>query len=162
MGTMDEKVAAVRAAAEAGQPDAARELGRLLCLLSDDAAEEATEFTGLAAWPAERWLRVALGARPDDLLTAVLLAGLLLVQIDHWQRCDNPEADESELESPCASTTPTVSAVAGAHGTSTGLADRPGNRCRPSRRHSPKYLGAVTADEADPARRALPTKFRTP
>jgi hypothetical protein len=99
MTTTEEKAAAFRAAAEAGDANAAREFGRLLCLVPIDPAEEARECSG-HDWPAERWLRAALDVRPFDALAAVLLAGLLLTQIDHWQRRADfdLEADEDEVD----------------------------------------------------------------
>lgn len=64
----------LHADAVAGDPRAAGELGRLLCLLPD----------GRLPWSwlapessAETWLRAALASRPDDIDAAALLAGLL-------------------------------------------------------------------------------------
>ncbi|MFF1918071.1 hypothetical protein ACFVYE_42415 [Streptomyces sp. NPDC058239] len=101
MTSTEAETAALRAAAEAGDADAARELGRLLCLVPFDVTEEPKEFSDFEpTWPAEQWLRTALDAQPDDALAAVLLAGLLIVQIDHWQLRvgADPEADEDEIE----------------------------------------------------------------
>jgi hypothetical protein len=62
-----------RVAANAGDPDAAREFGRLLGLLDIEGDADGT-------LPCERWLRSAVAARPDDAEAAVLLAGRLAQQ----------------------------------------------------------------------------------
>ncbi|WP_238006792.1 hypothetical protein KZZ52_24395 [Dactylosporangium sp. AC04546] len=66
----------LRQAADAGDPEAARELGHRLCVL-----EEAIRLERPDTVPeAEHWLRRSLAARPDDPVTATLLAGLLVRQ----------------------------------------------------------------------------------
>ncbi|MFI0729910.1 hypothetical protein ACH4S9_12860 [Streptomyces sp. NPDC021225] len=73
----------LRARAVAGNPAAARELGRLLNLPPGDPADmEAADLPGeRPGWPGEPWLRAALTARADDTAAALLLAGQLLRQI---------------------------------------------------------------------------------
>ena len=85
MAITEEMITRLRAAATAGDPDAARELGRLLCMLRTDSREHIMDGEYVAAWPEEPWLRAALRARSDDRLAAVLLAGRLVQQIAYWQ-----------------------------------------------------------------------------
>ncbi|GAA2369365.1 hypothetical protein [Streptomyces carpaticus] len=75
----DNRLAALHNEAVTGNPRAARELGRLLCLLPDGAGGEAWP---LRHWPGEPWLRAALTAWPGDAEAAVLLAGVLAQQIE--------------------------------------------------------------------------------
>ena len=72
--TVEERVAALRAAATGGDAEAAGQLGRLYCLLAadPDTGDPADELS-----PAEPWLRRCLDARPGDSLAAVLLASRL-------------------------------------------------------------------------------------
>lgn len=83
MAITDESFETLRAAATAGDPDAARELGRLLCMLRSD-LDHVTNPDFLPTWPEERWLRATLRARPDDRLAGLLLAGRLVQQINYW------------------------------------------------------------------------------
>ncbi|MGV9351205.1 hypothetical protein ACWDSD_42125 [Streptomyces spiralis] len=89
MAITDETIKRLRAAATAGDPDAARELGRLLCMLRSDSLEHLMDPGFLLTWPEERWLRAALRARPDDRLASVLLAGRLVQQINFWKIDDD-------------------------------------------------------------------------
>lgn len=75
---LDAVLERLHADAAAGDPQAAGELGRLLCLLPPDGQLEAVlPWNWLAPdWPAEPWLRAALASRPDDINAAALLAGL--------------------------------------------------------------------------------------
>ncbi|APU12490.1 MULTISPECIES: hypothetical protein [Actinoalloteichus] len=77
MTSIDKTMDALRGDAEHGDQEAARELGRLLCLqptLDDgDSADD--------RWPGELWLRIALARRPDDTIAATLLASELVQQI---------------------------------------------------------------------------------
>ncbi|MCU4748598.1 hypothetical protein [Streptomyces sp. G-5] len=75
----ENRLAALHNEAITGNPEAARELGRLLCLLPDEPDGEAWP---LPHWPGEPWLRAALTARPGDTSAAVLLAGVLAQQIE--------------------------------------------------------------------------------
>ncbi|EID52555.1 hypothetical protein [Saccharomonospora xinjiangensis] len=84
MTIIEKKIESPRAAATEGDPDAARELGRLLCLLRADSEEHLGDM-GTLFWPEEPWLRAALRARPDDRLAATLLAGRLVQQIAYWK-----------------------------------------------------------------------------
>lgn len=85
MAVTDETIEMLRAAATAGDPDAARELGRLLCMLRSDSLEQHMNPDFVLTWPEEQWLRAALRARPDDRLAALLLAGRLVQQISYWK-----------------------------------------------------------------------------
>jgi hypothetical protein len=85
----EETITRLRIATAAGDPDAARELGRLLCMLRTDSPVDAMDDDFLATWPEEPLLRAALRARPDDQLAAVLLAGRLVQQIAFWQIDDD-------------------------------------------------------------------------
>ncbi|MEV0390979.1 hypothetical protein [Nonomuraea sp. NPDC050643] len=96
MAITEETITRLRAAATGGDPDAARELGRLLCLLRTDSLEVAGDGDFLATWPEEPWLRAALRARPDDRLAAVLLAGRLVQQIAFWRIDDDHAAEHGE------------------------------------------------------------------
>src|SRR4051794_2552294 len=78
----DEAVNALHADAVAGDPRAARELGRLLCLLPQEELPTRPWDWLAPRWPAEPWLRAVLASWPDDLEAAVLLAGLLTQQVD--------------------------------------------------------------------------------
>jgi hypothetical protein len=89
MAINEDTITRLRAAAVAGNPDAARELGRLLRMLRTDSLEDAMDSDFLATWPEEPWLRAALRARPDDRLAAVLLAGRLVQQIAFRQIDDD-------------------------------------------------------------------------
>ncbi|BBJ37797.1 hypothetical protein SSPO_005150 [Streptomyces antimycoticus] len=89
MAITDETIKRLRAAAAAGGPDAARELGRLLCMLRSDSLEHLRNPDFLLTWPEEQWLRAALRTRPDDRLAAVLLAGRLVQQINYWKIDDD-------------------------------------------------------------------------
>ncbi|MWA04987.1 hypothetical protein F8568_032405 [Actinomadura sp. LD22] len=89
MAITEETITRLRAAATAGDPDAARELGRLLCMLRSDSLERLRDPEFLLTWPEEPWLRAALRARPDDRLAAVVLAGRLVQQIAYWQLNDD-------------------------------------------------------------------------
>lgn len=88
MTSIEDRVAALRTAAGAGDPDAALELGRLLCLLpldpADPAAESVDDENYTTQWPGVPWLRASLAARPGDVSAATLLAGQLVRQVDHW------------------------------------------------------------------------------
>lgn len=103
MVNIDEKIARLRSAAETGEPDAARELGRLLSLTVTDPAEPGD---GEPEFPEERWLRAAVAARPDDVEALTLLAGRLAAQASHWENywANNPDGmaadgkDESTIE----------------------------------------------------------------
>src|SRR4051812_7307309 len=60
----DETIAGLRSTATSGELDAARELGRLLCLLPADPAELNLPYLEAdQAWPEERWLRAVVNAR---------------------------------------------------------------------------------------------------
>ncbi|MFI7147950.1 hypothetical protein ACIBO2_23810 [Nonomuraea sp. NPDC050022] len=96
MAITEELVTRLRAAATAGDPDAARELGRLLCMLRTDSREGIMDGEFLAAWPEEPWLRAALRARPDDQLAAVMLAGRLVQQIAYWRIDDDHAIAQGE------------------------------------------------------------------
>ncbi|MFC7831081.1 hypothetical protein [Streptomyces sp. NPDC057375] len=89
MAITDETINRLRAAATAGDPSVARELGRLLCMLRSDSLEHLMNPDFVLTWPEERWLRVALRARPDDRLAASLLAGRLVQQINYWKIDDD-------------------------------------------------------------------------
>ncbi|WP_433515297.1 hypothetical protein ACQP2T_06570 [Nonomuraea sp. CA-143628] len=89
MAVTEELISRLRAAATAGDPDSARELGRLLCMLRADSLEELMNGEFLATWPEEPWLRAAMRARPDDQLAAVMLAGRLVQQIAYWHIDDD-------------------------------------------------------------------------
>ncbi|MGP3965895.1 hypothetical protein ACTWPT_59140 [Nonomuraea sp. 3N208] len=89
MAITEETIKRLRAAATAGDPDAARELGRLLCMLRSDSLEHLMDPRFLLTRPEEPWLRAALHARPNDRLAAVLLAGRLLQQIAYWKIDDD-------------------------------------------------------------------------
>ncbi|ANP52853.1 hypothetical protein J2Z21_000397 [Streptomyces griseochromogenes] len=89
MAITDETIKRLRATATAGDPDAARELGRLLCMLRSDSLEHLMNPDFLLTWPEERWLRAALRTRPDDRLAASLLAGRLVQQINYWKIDDD-------------------------------------------------------------------------
>jgi hypothetical protein len=89
MAISEETITGLRAVATAGDPDAARELGRLLCMLRTDSREQSVDGEFRSAWPEEPWLRAALRARPDDQLAAVLLAGRLVQQIAYWRIDDD-------------------------------------------------------------------------
>ncbi|WP_327392784.1 hypothetical protein OG533_23825 [Streptomyces sp. NBC_01186] len=80
MAITEETTERLRVAATAGDPDAARELGRLSCMLRSDSPEHLVDPDFLLTWPEEPWLRAALRIRPDDRLAAVLLAGRLVQQ----------------------------------------------------------------------------------
>lgn len=79
MPITDKFLAKLRSRAVAGDPDAARELGRLFNLPPGDPAD--TRAVDRPGWPGEPWLRAALRGRPDDTAAALLLAGQLLRQI---------------------------------------------------------------------------------
>ncbi|SEH01562.1 hypothetical protein SAMN05444920_12110 [Nonomuraea solani] len=96
MPITDETITSLRAAATAGAPNAARELGRLLSMLRTDSLEDARNSDFLATWPEEPWLRTALHARPDDHLAALLLAGRLVQQIAFWQIDTDHAAEHGE------------------------------------------------------------------
>lgn len=98
-----EMVTGLRDAAAAGDMEAARELGRLMCLVPvdpEDPAAGTEDWDVESMWPAEPWLRIAVSARPEDALAKKLLAGVLLCQIDSWQNaCEvSPDVDEAEVE----------------------------------------------------------------
>ncbi|MER7790606.1 hypothetical protein [Streptomyces sp. NPDC097640] len=70
----------LHARAVAGNPAAARDLGRLLNLPPGYPADmKAADWP--SSWPGEPWLRAALTSCPDDTAAALLLAGQLLRQI---------------------------------------------------------------------------------
>ncbi|WP_190816933.1 hypothetical protein [Saccharopolyspora pogona] len=75
---IEKTVTLLQTVAEAGDPAAARELARLLCLAPPTADGETLEDL----WPGERWLRMALAADPDDSTSANPLAASLTQQID--------------------------------------------------------------------------------
>ncbi|GAA0934086.1 hypothetical protein [Nonomuraea longicatena] len=77
MTIFEERVAALRTAAQDGDAEAAREYGRLQLF----EFYEQVESTGELVWPAEPWLRAAVAARPDDMLARVLLGSLLVTQV---------------------------------------------------------------------------------
>ncbi|ASO18060.1 hypothetical protein FHR81_002456 [Actinoalloteichus hoggarensis] len=95
MTSIDKTMDALRGEAEAGDQQAARELGRLLCLtptLDDgDSADD--------RWPGEVWLRIALARRPDDTIAATLLASRLVQQVtamlDGEPSFDSDSAEEA-------------------------------------------------------------------
>ncbi|MGV9351448.1 hypothetical protein ACWDSD_43465 [Streptomyces spiralis] len=89
MAITEETINRLRTAAAAGDPDAARELGRLLCMLRSDSLEHLMNPDFVLTWPEERWLRAALHTRPDDRLAASLLAGRLVQQINYWKIDDD-------------------------------------------------------------------------
>ncbi|MBO2454253.1 hypothetical protein J4573_44705 [Actinomadura barringtoniae] len=82
----------LRGDADAGDLDAALELGRLLCLLPFDPVEGPQHSR-----PEERWLRTVVGARPEDRLAANLLAGCLTRQINYVR--DSRPGDRDALTS---------------------------------------------------------------
>ncbi|GLY72772.1 hypothetical protein [Actinoallomurus iriomotensis] len=82
----------LHADAAAGDPRAAGELGRLLCLLPQDGS--LTAWSWLAPeWPAEPWLRAALASRPDDIDSAALLAGLLTQRFETGLQVHDGDSD---------------------------------------------------------------------
>lgn len=95
MMIFSERVAALRAGAQSGDAEAAREYGRLLGLLP-----EAFVGSDEPVWPGEPWLRAAVAARPDDMPARTLLGGLLLTQIATWRNIAAvaPDVDEDEIE----------------------------------------------------------------
>ncbi|MFG3709158.1 hypothetical protein ACGF7U_31130 [Micromonospora sp. NPDC047670] len=100
--SISEKVAALREAAEMNDAEAARELGRLMCLVPQDpkARGQVEAFDFDVTWPAEPWLRAATSARAEDGLAKKLLAGVLIRQIAYWQSVDqigSPDVDGAEL-----------------------------------------------------------------
>ncbi|MFC8799523.1 hypothetical protein ACFT2C_17450 [Promicromonospora sp. NPDC057138] len=95
MVNIDEKIAGLRAAAENGDPEAARELGRLLSLTLTDPQEPGE---GEPEWPEERWLRAAVQARPDDVEALMLLAGRLAAQSSSWENYWEMNPDEMAAE----------------------------------------------------------------
>ncbi|MGW1365164.1 hypothetical protein ACWCQP_48350 [Streptomyces chartreusis] len=98
MAITDETIKRLRATATAGDPDAARELSRLLCMLRSDSLEHLMNPDFLLTWPEERWLRAALRTRPDDRLAASLLAGRLVQQINYWKIDDDNANARGENE----------------------------------------------------------------
>jgi hypothetical protein len=90
-----EQVDRLRVAAEEGDSEAARELGRLFCLLPIVIDDDGMSL-------GERWLRSAVAACPDDAEAAVLLAGRLAVHIDGLLSAylfeDDEEWFEDEIE----------------------------------------------------------------
>lgn len=95
MMIFSERVAALREAAKDGAAGAAREYGRLLCLLPDAAVVEDEPV-----WAGEPWLRAAVAANPDDVLARALLGSLLVTQIAAWRNIADiaPDVDEEEIE----------------------------------------------------------------
>jgi len=81
MSITDETIARLRSAADAGDPHAALNLGKLLCLTSPDVESGG----GTMIWPEEPWLRAAVEALPDDVEALTLLTGRLAEQIDYWE-----------------------------------------------------------------------------
>ncbi|WP_067813180.1 hypothetical protein [Actinomadura kijaniata] len=96
MATSPETLAALRNAAEGGDADAARELGRLLSLVRVAPEDDPHDPDVVQSWPEERWLRMALRARPGDTLAATLLAGRLVQQIGFWRIDPDIAADHGE------------------------------------------------------------------
>ncbi|MGP4016729.1 hypothetical protein [Saccharopolyspora sp. 5N708] len=126
--------------AEAGDPVAAREFGRLLCL-SPPAAEEETVAQ---LWPGERWLRVALTADPGDSTAAKLLAARLIQQIDFMQVAESAFDEDDDVDE----------AIADRHGEAAELYDRilradPDDRA--AREGLAMLRGVVDGDGATPA-----------
>jgi hypothetical protein len=96
MTIAEELTSTLRTAADAGDLDAARELGRLLSLLPVDPACY-DPLTGPApAWSEQAWLRSVVDARPKDLATATLLAGRLVQQIGYL--AESPGNHENALD----------------------------------------------------------------
>ncbi|MCN9240347.1 hypothetical protein NGF19_05980 [Streptomyces sp. RY43-2] len=79
MAITDESITRLRDRATAGDPQAALELGKLLCLTAPEPG--AGDDDGDPAWPEERWLRAAVEACPDDVQALFLLTGRLAEQI---------------------------------------------------------------------------------
>lgn len=98
MAITDATIERLRTAATAGDPDAACELGRLLCMLRSDSLEHLMDPDFVLTWPEERWLRAALGARPGDRPAAPLLAGRLVQQIAYWKIDDDHAEAHGEDE----------------------------------------------------------------
>jgi hypothetical protein len=91
---LDAVLERLHADAAAGDPQAAGELGRLLCLLPQDGS--LTAWTWLAPeWPAEPWLRAALASRPDDIDAAALLAGLLTQRFETGLQVHDGDPDSA-------------------------------------------------------------------
>ncbi|MER7794189.1 hypothetical protein [Streptomyces sp. NPDC097640] len=82
MAITAETITRLRTAAMEGDGRAALELGRLLCLT---ASEPRGPGDGHQTWPEERWLRAAVGTRPDDTKALTLLTGRLAQQISYWE-----------------------------------------------------------------------------
>ncbi|MFC4912006.1 hypothetical protein [Actinomadura gamaensis] len=97
MSIFDARLDTLRAGAEAGDLDAALELGRLLCLLPVDPADLDRAGGLQQSWSEERRLRTVAGARPGDRLAANLLAGCLTRQIHHLR--DTRPGDRDALTS---------------------------------------------------------------
>jgi hypothetical protein len=105
MTIAEELTSALRTAADAGDLDAARELGRLLSLLPVDPACYDPLTGPVSTWSELDWLRVVVEARPEDLTTANLLAGRLVQQIgylkeswgDHENAIDALREEAEEL-----------------------------------------------------------------
>ncbi|MGW0735607.1 tetratricopeptide repeat protein [Streptomyces sp. NPDC002851] len=95
MAIDDKTITRLRTAATVGDPKAAYELARLLCMTASDPADASADFE-VQTWPEEPWLRAVLSTRPLDVPAMTLLAGRLIQQIDHWQNMLdlNPDAAE--------------------------------------------------------------------
>ncbi|MGV9351220.1 hypothetical protein ACWDSD_42220 [Streptomyces spiralis] len=90
MAITDETITRLRSVAAAGDPQAALELGRLLCLTASDPAEPGD---GNPTWPEERWLCAAVEACPDDVEALTLLTGRLAEQISFWEAVRHVNSD---------------------------------------------------------------------
>jgi hypothetical protein len=90
----------LQSAAQSGDPEAAREYGRLLSLLPSYCrrAEMEEPDDELGDQPGARWFRVALKARPDDHEAAVLLAACLWRQADVLADAYDLDDDDDEEE----------------------------------------------------------------
>ncbi|MEV0087573.1 hypothetical protein [Saccharopolyspora sp. NPDC050642] len=91
---MEERFSRLRAEAEAGDAAAAREFGRLSCILP--VAAEADDFKEY--WPGEPWLRAALAADRGDRVAANLLAARLVQQIDFMQQTDSALDEDDDVD----------------------------------------------------------------
>ncbi|AOS61272.1 hypothetical protein [Actinoalloteichus hymeniacidonis] len=94
MTSIDKTLDTLRDAAEAGEAEAARELGRLLCL--QPTLDEGDSVDD--RWPGEMWLRIALSRKPEDTIAAGLLASRLVQQITAMLNGEESFDSDSEEE----------------------------------------------------------------